>query len=88
MVTTVQIDEDTKRELIRYASRLQAKLGRKVSFDEAIRTSLEEAKGVQEARRKFDSLFGSLAEEKGVFEDLEKMRKKEKVVLEKKARDS
>ncbi len=84
-MTTVQIDEETKRELVRYASNLQARLGRKVSFDEAIKTSLEEVKGLEEARTRFASLYGSLSGEKGVWKDLENMKRKERLVLERKA---
>jgi len=87
-MTTVQVDEETKRELVRYASNLQARLGRKVSFDEAIKTSLEEAKGLEEARTKFASLYGSLSGEKGVWEDLENMKRKERLTLERKATQS
>lgn len=41
----IRVSESTKRELLRYAAELQAKLGRKVSLDEAIANLLREAKG-------------------------------------------
>ncbi|MFI5422281.1 MAG: hypothetical protein ACHQ1H_15065 [Nitrososphaerales archaeon] len=86
MVTSVQIDERTKRELLDYASSLQSKLGRKVSFDEAIKLSLEEKKGVEVARRKFGTLFGSLSDDrKSAWIELEKARRADKKALEKKA---
>lgn len=34
---TISISEDVKRELLKFASELQIKLGRRVDFDEAIR---------------------------------------------------
>ena len=58
------IDERTKRDLLEYASSLQTRLFRKVSFDEAIKLSLEEKKGVEEARQEFGKLYGSLSEDK------------------------
>ena len=85
MVTTVQIDEETKKELVKYASILQGRLGRKISFDHAIRASLEQMKGMEEARRKFNSLYGSLSGANGVWADLEQERRVERKALEKKA---
>src|SRR5487761_295396 len=67
MVTTVKIDDVAKKELVKYASILQATLGRKISFDEAIRSLLGQMRGLDEARRKFDSLYGSLSDEKGIW---------------------
>ena len=85
MVTSVQIDERTKKELLEYASSLQTRLGRKVSFDDAIKLSLEEKKGVEEARRKFGSLYGCLSKDKSVWKELENARKADRIALEKKA---
>ncbi len=34
---TISVSEDVKKELLRFASELQMKLGRRVDFDEAIR---------------------------------------------------
>ena len=34
---TISVSEDVKRELLKFASELQMKLGRRVDFDEAIR---------------------------------------------------
>ena len=85
MVTSVQIGDETKNELLKYASALQGRLGRKISFDQAIKASLQEAKGVEEARSKFDSHYGILSGEKGMWTDLERGRKVERKALEKKA---
>jgi len=83
--TTIQVDEKTRQALLRYASRMQARLGRKVTFDEAIRLLMDDAKETGEARRKLDSLFGSLAGERGVWEELEVERKSERARIERKA---
>lgn len=66
---------------------MQTKLGRKVSFDDAIRASLNERKVVEEARRKFDSLYGSLSEKakKNFWKDLNHSKKVDRIALEKKA---
>ena len=36
-MSTIAIKEETKRELLKFVSELQIKLGRRVDFDEAIR---------------------------------------------------
>ncbi|MGQ4915244.1 MAG: hypothetical protein ACP6IU_10965 [Candidatus Asgardarchaeia archaeon] len=36
-MTTIAIKEETKRELLKFVSELQIKLGRRVDFDEAIK---------------------------------------------------
>lgn len=83
--TTIQVDEKTRRALLRYASRMQARLGRKVTFDEAIKLLMEDARETGEARRKFETLFGSLAGEAGLWEELEAERKSERTSIERKA---
>ena len=40
----IRVSESTKRELLRYAAELQARLGRRVSLDEAIASLLREAR--------------------------------------------
>ena len=37
IMTTIAIKEETKRELLKFVSELQIKLGRRVDFDEAIK---------------------------------------------------
>jgi hypothetical protein len=83
--TTIQVDEKTRQALLRYASRMQARLGRKVTFDDAIRFLMDDAKETSEARRKLEALFGSLAGESGVWEELEAERKSERARIERKA---
>ena len=85
MPTTTQIDEKTREELIRYVSGLQARTGRKVTFDEVIRALIKETKDVKRARDKLDYLFGTLAGDGGLWRELEATRKKERKFLEGKA---
>jgi len=75
-MSTISVKEDVKGELLRYASELQAKMGRRVDFNEAIRYLLME-------RRKHSSLLeeacapvagaeaarGSLTEERRLDEE-------------------
>ncbi len=61
MPTTIQVSERTKRELLRFASELQARLGRRVSFDEAIMTLLEERRRKRLSKDRVRSLRGILA---------------------------
>jgi hypothetical protein len=49
-MTTISVKEDVKEDLLRYASELQVKMGRRVDFNEAIRFLLME-------RRKRPSLL-------------------------------
>lgn len=88
MPTTVQIDEKTKEALLRFASSLQGRLGRKVTFDEAIAVLVSEAEGSRQAQEKFDSMFGSLSGERGVWRQLEAFRKSERVAIERKTRSA
>jgi len=43
-MSVIRVSKNTKIELLRYASELQIKLGRKVDFDEAIAHLLKEAR--------------------------------------------
>lgn len=65
---------------------MQGRLGRKVTFDEAIAVLVAEAEGSKQAREKFDSLFGSLKGEGSVWRELETFRRSERVALERRAR--
>ncbi|MCK4702558.1 hypothetical protein KAT55_04295 [Candidatus Bathyarchaeota archaeon] len=49
-MSTISVKEDVKEDLLRYASELQVKMGRRVDFNEAIRFLLRE-------RRKHPSLL-------------------------------
>lgn len=85
LVTSIQVDEKTREELLKYASELQSQTGMRVSFDEAIARLLEEVKGVREAREKFEALFGSLRGERGVWRELEALRRAERRDVEERA---
>ena len=43
-MTTIAVSEEVKRELLKFVSELQIKLGRRVDFDEAIRFLLARSK--------------------------------------------
>lgn len=77
MVTTIQLSEEAQRELFRIVTELQAKLGRKVSYDEAIMMLISQMRGVDDARKKFKDMFGTLAGERSVWKDLKKLRAEE-----------
>jgi hypothetical protein len=64
---------------------MQARLGRKVTFDEAIKLLMDDAKETGEARRKLERLFGSMAAEDGIWEELADERKRERARIERKA---
>ena len=86
LTTTLQVDEKTRELLLRYAAEIQAKLGRRVSFDETIRTLIEDATGEKEARSRFDQMSGLLRGEKGIWRELGEVRRDERRRLERKAR--
>ena len=71
---------------MRYASGLQARLGRRVTFDEAIARLVKEAQVSGESNEKFDSLFGSMAGDKVVWRQLETTRRRERAAVERKSR--
>ncbi len=83
MSTTIQVSRRTKRELVKFVSELQLKLGRRVSFDEAILTLLRERKRSYPARRELRSFKGILSREEGeVRRLLEDLRREEERRLE------
>lgn len=88
MATSIQLSEETRRELFKIVTELQAKVGRKVSYDEAIRILILQTKGVEDARRKFEDMFGILAGEKSVWADLRKLRREEEKRLERLAKSA
>ncbi len=82
MATTIQVSEETQARLIQVAAELQAKLGRRVSYDEAIAILLEQSRGVQEARDRFSKMFSSLRGSKTAWKELRRLREKENKRLE------
>ena len=88
MVTTIQLDENTRDELFKVVASLQSKLGRRVSFDEAIMILIQDMRGVAEARKRFEALFGGLREDREAWHELESLRGRETKRLERIARSA
>ena len=78
MATTIQVSEETQARLIQLAAELQAKLGRRVSYDEAITLLIDQSRGVEEARDRFHKLFGSLRGDKEAWKNLQQLRREDK----------
>jgi pentatricopeptide repeat protein len=57
-VATIQISAKTQKRLFEVASRLQLRLKRRVSFDEAIRYLLEHGKVEGKNKHRFASFYG------------------------------
>ena len=74
MATTIQASEETRRELFRLVAELEVKLGRKVTYDEAIVMLISHIGGVGEWGKKFRDLFGIAAGERKVRNDVRKLR--------------
>ena len=85
-MATIRVNDKTREELLRYAAEIQGKLGRRISFDEAIMALIQESRGVKEARTDFKQFFGSLEGQRGVWRELEEFRRDERRNLERKAR--
>jgi len=88
LATTIQLDEKTRDELFKVVASLQSKLGRRVSFDEAIMTLIQETRGVAVARKGFEGLFGSLRGDQEAWRELEALRARETRRLERIARSA
>jgi hypothetical protein len=82
LATTIQLTEKTRDELFKVVTKLQSKLGRRVSFDEAIMMLIQETRDLSAARTDFESLFGSLRGDRKVWGELELLRSKEAKRLE------
>ncbi len=78
MATTIQVSEETQAKLLHLAAELQAKLGKRVSYDEAITLLIEQSRGVEEARERFHKLFGSLRGDKEAWKNLQQFRREDK----------
>jgi len=71
-----------KRELFWVAAELQARLGRKVSLNEAIRILVESYRSKDRDVKELLSLFGSLSPGQEARELLKEMRREEDLRLE------
>ena len=69
-MSTIQVDEETKKMLFKIAAELQQRSGSKVSLSEAIRHLLETYRKSQIDREKILSLFGCLRGEDGTARTL------------------
>jgi len=81
-MTTVQVEDDVKRELFWVAAEIQARLGRKVSLNEAIRILVESYRSKDRDLKQILSLFGSLGQGREARELLKEMRHEEDARLE------
>lgn len=88
LATTIQVSEKTQSELLRVAAELQAKLGHRVSYDEAISMLIQQSQTLQQARDDFGGLFGSLGGDRTVWRELRQLRKAENQRLERLAKSA
>jgi hypothetical protein len=87
-MSTIQVDEETKRKLLEIAGRLQAELKRNVTFNDAIKFLIDQYEGKKDfsALRPF---FGILKKSpEGVRRILAELRDEEEKRLEKFTRQS
>ncbi len=82
MATTIQVSEETQSRLLRVAADLQAKLGHRVTYDEAITMLIEQSRTLQHAREDLENLFGSLKNQKSVWRELSRLKRSETQRLE------
>ncbi len=67
-MTTVRVDRETKKDLLKISAKLQVKKGENVTFNETIKYLIKQYKKGE--REEIEDLFGILAEE-----DVEDTRK-------------
>ncbi len=82
LATTIQVSEETQNRLLRVAADLQAKLGHRVSYDEAIIMLIDQSGSLQQARDDFESLYGSLKNDKKAWGELRRLKRSETQRLE------
>lgn len=87
-MTTVYMDEETKKELAKLAGELQQQSGEKTNFDDAIRFLIDFYK----RKRKKQALFEEFTKPvpgvsfENAYEELQKERKQDEERLERKSR--
>lgn len=81
-MSTIQVDDDVKRELFTVAADLQSKLGRKVSLSEAIVMLLEAYRTRERNVAKMLSLYGCLGQASEARRLLAELRAEEERDLE------
>ena len=77
-MTTISVKEDVKEDLLRYASQLQVKMGRRVDYNEAIRFLLME-------KRKHPSLLAEACTPAAGAEDAKRALTEERRLDEERA---
>ena len=82
LLSTIQVEDDVKRELFMVAAELQSKLGRRVSLSEGITMLLDVYKKREREKGKILSLFGSLGPTLEARELLRELRAEEDRDLE------
>ena len=77
MVTTVQINEKTREELLIVKAQLEQQSGKKHTLDDAIKWLIEKANspGIEERIRASNECFGSLKDLNITLNDLTELRK-------------
>jgi hypothetical protein len=84
LVTTIQIDENTRRKLFGIITKIQAETGRRVSYDEALNVLMKQAETVRKARKEFERLADSIRLDESALDELAELKRSEKEKLEKK----
>ncbi|MBI5252879.1 MAG: hypothetical protein HY930_00550 [Euryarchaeota archaeon] len=69
-MATIQISQTTQKKLFEVASRLQLKIKKRVSFDEAIRHLLDQTKVEGKNKQRFASFYGCA---RGTVEEARKL---------------
>jgi len=76
-MSTVQVENDVKRDLFAVAAELQSKMGRRVSLSEAIRVLLKTYRTKERNAERMLSLFGSLGSASEARKILKELRAEE-----------
>ena len=84
MVTTIQIDENTRRKLFQIITKIQAETGRRVSYDEALNVLMKQDETVKRARKEFERLADSTRLDESALDELVELKRSEREKLEKK----
>ena len=82
LLTTIQVTEKTRMELLRVVSQLEREKDRRVTFDEAIMTLIGRDRAKESARVKFRSLCGTLGTDTKAWSELRRLRRAERDRLE------
>ena len=81
-VSTIQVEDDVKKELFSVAAEIQSKLGKRVSLGEAIKVLLEAYRTKERDVAKMLSLYGCLGQASEARRLLAELRAEEERDLE------